>query len=546
VVKFSSHNLSPSPSSSAIEVTVGISASVDKTVSFLNCCLDTKYQNMATVPGNNHEIRDKIKQVQELLDQETERVNDLKNLLSIAEEKVTQLKGELDEYHARITPTPINSCPAEILSMIFRLSIPERDNIRHMGRLLLVCKQWYTLVMNDPQMWSTIKILAPAQWDMRFWSDSTRSYVESCIERSRTTGLNIDINFSSLQSTKEQLIERLHYGFFHLRSSSQTEVDHEFIDEWLDGLDYEELEDDTETTVDCLPDHAIELIEKLVGVDEDVMRRWEGFILWFPSRSTRLFSAIWEQLAPKTINVSRLHLIGVSWYALHRNYDYNSEDGETIPILSLPQVKDLRTGALYGWDRFLSFDPSSLHKLSVDGSLEKGFFEEIGRFDQLRILTLSPSMGNNYLLMAKNRPHRIYLPVLQELVLLGYFRTLDAVKFDLPRLKRLVVELGMGVSSIQYTMPTVQPPEVHWVPLGESYSREEDVLGLADKAIRRFLLHYTSSDCFSVTDFLKDNAMEVLKVLSTEWVLPPRWRTVSFHDKSGGVERIQIDNIVCR
>jgi hypothetical protein len=210
--------------SAAIEVTVSISTSADKIVSFLNHCLDTQHKNMAAVSGNNHEIRNKIKQVQELLDQEIERVNDLKKLLSIAEEKVTRLTGELDEYHARITPTPINSCPAEILSMIFRLSITEDYDSRHMGRLLLVYKRWYTLVVNDPQMWNTVNISTPTRWDMRSWSDSTRLYVKSCIERNRATSLSINLNFILLQTTKQQLVERLRYGFFN---------SHHVLQQWM-------------------------------------------------------------------------------------------------------------------------------------------------------------------------------------------------------------------------------------------------------------------------------------------------------------------------
>jgi hypothetical protein len=538
VVKFSSHKSVGLHRPVAIEVTVRISTSADNIVSFLHHCLDTQHKNMAAIPGNNHEIRHKIKQVQELLDQEIERVNDLKNLLSIAEEKVTQLKRELDEYHARIAPTPINGCPLEILSMIFRLSIPECDTIRHMGHLLLVCKRWYTLVVKDPQMWNTIIFSTPMQWDMRSWSDSTRLYVESCVERSRATSLNINLNFFLLQTTKEQLIERLHYGFFQLPFCTPTEGEGDLVEDWLGNLDYEGLEDDVDTTFNCLPNHAIELIEKLAGVDEAIVERWESFTLWFPP-GNHLFSAIWEQLAPKTINLSRLHLIGLCWDDLCDSY---AEDDDAIPILNLPQVKDLMIRTLYGWDRFLSFDPSSLHKLSVNTSFEEEFFLEIGRFDQLRTLTLSPG---NYLLMAKGCPHRIYLPVLQELVLLGYFINLDAVKFDLPRLKRLVIEWGITLSSVQYTMPMVQPSEVHWALVNERYA-DEDPAKAADTVIRSFLLHYTSSDCFSVTSLLKGNALKVLKVLSTEGVLPTKWRTVSFHDKCGSVERIQIDNIVCR
>jgi hypothetical protein len=387
-----------------------------------------------------------------------------------------------------------------------------------------------------------IKILAPAQWNMRSWSDSTRSYVESCVERSCATSLNINLNFILLQTTKEQLIERLRWGFFQLPSCTPAEDGGELIEDWLGNVYYGDLEDDIDTTFDCLPNYAVELIAKLAGVDEDVMERWESFTLWFPS-AIQLCSAIWEQLAPKTISLSRLHLIGLCWNYLCESY---AEDDKAVPKLCLPQVKDLRIGALYGWDRFLSFDPSSLHKLSVNTGFEMQFFSEIGRFDQLRTLTLLPSISYGHSVMDRYLQNRIYLPVLQELVLLGDFMDLGAVKFDLPRLKRLVIGWTVNLFSISYTMPMVQPSEVHWAPVKEPSYTDEDLAKVVDAVIRSFLLHYASSDCFSVPSFFKYNALNVLKVLSREGLLQPKWRTVSFHNKSGSIEKMHIDNIVCR
>jgi len=153
-------------------------------------------------------------------------------------------------------------------------------------------------------------------------------------------------------------------------------------------------------------------------------------------------------------------------------------------------------------------------------------------------------MWEAFIAIDRDLANRIYLPMLQELVLVGFFTNLDAVKLDLPSLRRLVVE-WRAVPSHIVVVPMVQPSEVHWVPDDKPYFRK-DILRVADTVIRSFLLHYANSDCFSVPSFLKDNVLQVLKVLSTDGVLPPKWRAVSFHDTSGSIERTRIDNIVRR
>jgi F-box-like len=490
---------------------------------------------MASISGKSCETRDKIKRVQESLDQEIERVKELKNLLSISEAKVTQLKAELAEYKETIAPTDINRCPPEILSIIFKLSVAEDGNIHHIGRLLFVCRRWHALVMNDSQMWNYIRICVPEKWDMESWSRSTRLYIDSCVERSHVTSLSIELDFRALRTTEQQIMEMMRYGFLQL---SASKVDHDLIYDWLEGLNYDRLEDHHEMMAPCLPGHAVDLIDGLVGIGGEAVLRWESFTLLFPS-SDVLATMIWQRVAPNVSNLSRIHLIGVDWADLYWGY-YDMEEGATI--LSLPQVKDLRMKELTRCERFISFDPSSIQRLAVELAFEEEFFSQLARFSQLRILTLETPGIPEDTEIDDIVTNRISIPTLEELVLIGEFHYLFTVKFDLPNLKRIRMESHVPVFT-QPVIPTIQPLEVHWAAYSNMFFRDY-IPETADRDIRGFFLSYKSSDRFSVASLLKDNTLKVLKELSTEGVLPPRWRTVSFHDVYGGIETMQIDNIV--
>jgi hypothetical protein len=498
---------------------------------------------MASISAHNHDTRNKIKRVQELLDQEIERVTELKNLLSVSEERVAQLERELDEYKGSISPTPINSCPPEILSMIFKLSMPEGANFRHLGHLLLVCRKWNGLILNDPNMWNRISLVSPRKWDIKSWASSTRSYLELCVERSRASRLDIELHFGFLQTVKQQLIDRLYLGFFHLSSDNQEEKDSDLLDEWLESLDFYHLESDLcSTTKDCLPDHAVHLIKVLAGMDRGVVQRWERLTITFPA-SGHMTLEIWQEIAPHTANLSHLEIIDLDWEDFLEIYAEQDEDDPlSIPIWSIPQIKTLEIKTLIGWHRFLSLDPSSLRGLTVDMSLEEEFFSQIAQFSGLDTLTLVSPIFDADAPLDPSIQARISLPRLEELVIHGEYDGLDAVKWELPSLKRLRIAMGWRLPT-KPIMLMVQPSEVYWDANRVSYYHQ-GILKIADKAIREFLLYYTSADRFSVTSFLKENTLKVLKELSKEGVLPSGWRTVSFHDASDSVETMHVDDVI--
>jgi hypothetical protein len=244
---------------------------------------------MAATLEATHKTSDRIKQVQKRLDEEFERITELKSLLTAAEKQVERLQGELAEYQAADTPSPINDCPPEILSMIFKLSIV--GSPEYAAQLLLVCQEGYNLIINDLQMWKTISIYVPdEEWDILSWAESTRDFVTTCLERSGSARLNIELDFTCLQTTKKQFIDRMHEGFWGIPSSSRSDVDHDFISAYLGMLDYDPLIEGLDASFDCMPDHALDLIDDLVGSEGEVMERWDSFIISFPALDPNEFT----------------------------------------------------------------------------------------------------------------------------------------------------------------------------------------------------------------------------------------------------------------
>lgn len=109
-----------------------------------------------------------------------------------------------------------------------------------------------------------------AAWDIRSWSRSTELYIKCCIERSRTTRLDIYLDFSYLHTTTRQLIEKLRY---------------------------ELLENNMDTDMACLPDRAIAIIEHLRGAHMEVVQRWESLVIYArsPGAFLRWLGPDWDR-----------------------------------------------------------------------------------------------------------------------------------------------------------------------------------------------------------------------------------------------------------
>lgn len=478
---------------------------------------NTTLSIMATVlPTTNHRhiILEQINRIKISLEQETHWLKQLKNLVANSERTVKRLKKNLASCEAAVAIVPpafINKCPPEILSMIFKFSIV--GNPQNIQRLLLVCKRWHNFILQDPQMWNTIHIRVPNdEWDVESWALSTSSFVKCCLERSRSTLLDLELDFTYMRTSRQQLIDRLDAtcGF-------ETDDDGVLRD-WLASLDYDDLLDHDDLIGSCGPEHAVDLIDELIGPAGEIMERWGSLKILFPTyfENETLLLGIWSKLIYPAANLSSIYLEELD------HLDDADPDEGTFLVPYFPKITCLTISDLRNWDTRLSFIPASLQRLSAETNLEPAFLRQLARFNQLTCLTLRGIYRSRVDDGNHSTPHSISLPLLQELVFVGHFKGLETIQFNLPKLETLTLQWGYS----PLTQPNVRPSRVRWEPSELIFPRAPDVKSY----MRILLLHYTDSEDVCVPLSIKGIILDLLKELENEGTLPKTWRILSFHD----------------
>ena len=152
----------------------------------------------ASIPADKTEIIKRLERMKK-------RVVDLEQQLVDAQQTCIDLEKEVQEY---LLPTCtsskpinyINRCPPEILLIIFTFTL-KGDYHPLIRRLLLVCKSWYSLIMNTPILWSRVHAILDTT---RVWSKlSLRPYIEACFTRSRDLKLDLYISCARLLEAED-------------------------------------------------------------------------------------------------------------------------------------------------------------------------------------------------------------------------------------------------------------------------------------------------------------------------------------------------------
>lgn len=124
------------------------------------------------------------------------------------QEKLAALKKDiLTQNPASVTTiheSAIQTVPPEILSLIFTYFVEYQPT--HIRRLLLVCRQWYSVIMNTPSLWTRIQIIADSTID-RNQLLSRSTYVRTCIERSRELLLDIVIDYGECRGIEDYYLD---------------------------------------------------------------------------------------------------------------------------------------------------------------------------------------------------------------------------------------------------------------------------------------------------------------------------------------------------
>ena len=482
---------------------------------------------MAKIARTDADLESKIKETKRWLKKQKKQINDLKGLLKIAKQDFSRLKDELATYKAARAPSPINACPPEILSMIFKLSVtetPERVNC-----LLLVCRRWHNLVINDPQMWNVISIQVPrGEWDISSWAQSTRSFLATCLKRSRSAGLHVKFDFAFLQTAQEQIVLQFAKAFSSILSSRDRNI----LENWLYGLEYDDLLEHLDASINCQPTNAVSLIHLLTDPCDGVLGRWESLTIQGPvlNDDSMLAWLIWGSITRGSLNLSSLEVMNLDLRALEEAY------GDLpIPTLHLPCLETLKIDILSGLNRYISLDPLTMQVLVARISFGTDCLLQLAWLSQLTHLTIMACHLSEPIDFSTSK--RISLPLLQELTLEWIPLFLDTVEFDLRSLRSL--NLHWSGETTPAHVRTVQPSRVCW---------EAGPIRMSVKALKTtlqgFLLHYTNSEELVVPLPAKKVLIKLLKRLSVKGKLPSKWRFVSFQWDS--LETLSIDDIVSR
>ena len=281
---------------------------------------------------------------------------------------------------------PHNVLPYEILSTIF--SYISHSHILHLRHLLFVCRSWSLVILQEAELWSSIRIdyeLYSYFEEWRFGREFNRTRAENfnslCISRSRSHPLSIILDFRSFQ-----------IWLLTVNQSIRWEV--------------------------------IPLLVTLVGRLHEHALRWHSL----ECDSLVHVSEIISVLPPRLPQLKFLRLYLSAW---------DEGKGWIFPRCPSLEVVELREPLKYGAQLFGKCDSPIIKELLV----ESWGFEDLRYIAGLRSvlrLTLSTSLSGAYFEI--KAPEKIHLPQLKDLRLKGYVHrdivgllsapSLNKVEFD--------------------------------------------------------------------------------------------------------------------
>lgn len=171
-----------------------------------------------------------------------------------------------------ISRLPIKKCPPELLLEIFKLYLG--GSLYPFGHpriksLLLVCRDWYQLVMDSPQLWARIELALEIGGD-ESQLNALRPYVMACLNRSKGLLLDVVLRFESVDDAAAR-IERL-------ASKNASYFDEQGI--CVRNIDYQKLE--RLSSEISRTDFRFHLLSEIVGPQGLGIARWRSLEVDMP------------------------------------------------------------------------------------------------------------------------------------------------------------------------------------------------------------------------------------------------------------------------
>ena len=284
--------------------------------------------------------------------------------------------------------------PYEILSAIF--SYISHSHILHLRHLLFVCRSWSLVILQEAELWSSIRIdyeLYSYFEEWRFGREFNRSRAEGfnslCISRSRSHPLSIILDFSPFRTWS-------HVGILSIR--------------W----------------------EVVPLLVTLVG------RLHEHALRWHSLEWNSLFhvSEIISILPPRLPQLKYLRMHSFEW-----------DRGNELIFPRCPnlEVVELREPLKYGGQLFGECDSPNVKELLIESwSLED--LRYIAGFRSVLCLTLSSSLKVAHFEIKS--PEKIHLPQLKDLRLKGCVHLDIVALLSAPSLNKVEFDHNESITPI--------------------------------------------------------------------------------------------------
>lgn len=441
-------------------------------------------------------------------------IEELTSRLFSAQLERGRLEKEIYEYRASVAP--IQKCPEEILGIVFEYYLLE--NPRLICRLLLVCRNWYKVTVSSPRLWNRIPIKFVLELDAKSTFKSVEKRVDQCLTLSKSTPLELDLDFSEFISP-EAGVRNIICKFL----SEYVAVDGMDFKIWLESLCIEE----PEIITICQYNDALNLLNRMIGDNGEVMSRWRSLDLCLPDDPFLALKII-EHFKHATPNLVRLLIIDT--WAL---WDFSKPAEKLFPDLSSLQHFEVTNPIDLD---FITPGYSSVHTLTFN---DVTYWDPsiLSRFTHLRKLEIEGWRYRQAELAPSVRTV-VHLPELRQLIIKGLVLNFDNVEFQAPILDLLHLSRRHAPSFRIY--PEVQAAQVHWGVVDDSLISEWTYEYIKSEPYS-ILLKYNSAFHLQVPRFSKEITCGIIRELKTQ----PNWssalKSVSFEGRSGVLKTIEVD-----
>jgi len=294
-----------------------------------------------------------LKQKLQQLEQLEKQIEILEQQLKDARDLRVKLQQDIEIFQ-RDGPS-IRKLPPELLTIIFRNYLDKNASI--IRRLLLVCRQWHSLIKDNSNLWSIIRI-APGPYDDLESLKSRRHYINTCLRNSSNLPLDITIDYGGLSTLYGLCVKALRVVAHQLRCRNceyydkgidlDVEEEEDMVRDWLDGQWFRENEG--VPLMLQYDEHCAHLLHELAGNRGEHMLRWRSFHFSGPKwRDSTLYPPyIYSTFQHPSPILEQLSLVRIPAYNYTRN-------------VVLPQVEQLRSLSL--------IDSLTLAKISSSQSI---------------------------------------------------------------------------------------------------------------------------------------------------------------------------------